>query len=321
MAIALKTGRPLGAVVIGRAGMDLYPLPDGAKIETADSFRADVGGSGGNIAVALARLGAPVALLAPLADDPVGRFTRARLAAHGVDISRARAVGGEARNTLALAETRAEGCEVVIYRNGAADFELSSADIDAARLHEATALVVTGTALAREPSRGAAMKALASAKFDGCFAVLDLDHRAYSWGSEAEAQGALSEAARLADAVVGNEEEFALLAGDPAGAAGRAEIASQGRAFAILKKGAAGSTTFCDGASFETPAFEIEIAKPFGAGDAFLGGLLAALMAGAPLEEAVRRGAAGAALVVSRPGCASAMPDGAAIDAFLAERS
>ena len=47
-------GRPV--IVVGRAGMDLYPLPDGSTIETATSFVSDVGGSAGNIAVAVARL-------------------------------------------------------------------------------------------------------------------------------------------------------------------------------------------------------------------------------------------------------------------------
>src|SRR4029079_6301233 len=96
--------RTLGAIVIGRAGLDLYPEPDGTEIEAAEHFRSDVGGSAANIAVALARQGVRVALLSPLSDDAVGRFVRATLGRYGVDTSRCRAVAGGYRTSLALAE-------------------------------------------------------------------------------------------------------------------------------------------------------------------------------------------------------------------------
>ncbi len=60
----------------------------------------------------------------------------------------------------------------------------------------------------------------------------------------------------------------------------------------------------------------VTMAKPFGAGDAFLGNLLAALASGS-IWLAAARGAAAAALVVSRPGCASAMPDGQQLADFV----
>ena len=52
-------------LVVGRAGMDLYPVPDGIRIEDADELVTDVGGSAGNIAVALAKL---LGVLTPLHD-------------------------------------------------------------------------------------------------------------------------------------------------------------------------------------------------------------------------------------------------------------
>ena len=42
---------------LGRAGMDLYPEPAGVITEEAEQFRADMGGSAANIAVALSRQG------------------------------------------------------------------------------------------------------------------------------------------------------------------------------------------------------------------------------------------------------------------------
>jgi 5-dehydro-2-deoxygluconokinase len=96
--------RALGAVVVGRAGMDLYPEPDGATIAEATTFAAELGGSAGNIAVAIARQGVPAALLSTVSDDAVGRIVRAVLERDGVDTTRCRVVSGGPRTSLALAE-------------------------------------------------------------------------------------------------------------------------------------------------------------------------------------------------------------------------
>ena len=306
-------------VVIGRAGLDLYPEPDGTKIEDATGFRADLGGSAGNIAVALARLGADAALLSPLADDPVGRFTRNTLARYNVDASLCRAVGGECRNTLALAETRAEDCEVVIYRNGAADFELSENDISGLDYSTVGAVIATGTSLAREPSRTSIMTAYRRARKAGAAAVLDLDFRPYSWNSENEAKAVYEEAIGLCDIVIGNDDEFGLIAGEKANALSCARrLAGTGVSITILKMGAGGSLTLAGGRSIETGIFPVRPLKPFGAGDAFMGSLMAGLAAGSDVAEAVRQGSAAAAIVVSRPGCASAMPVREELNAFMA---
>lgn len=308
--------------VVGRAGLDLYPEPAGAKIEDAQRFRSDVGGSAGNIAVALARLGAKARLVSPLADDPVGRFTRKTLDRYGVDTALCRAVGGDCRNTLALAETRAVDCEVVIYRNGAADFELSLRDIDAIDHDGLGGLIATGTALAREPSRSAVLEAFRRSRSTGVPTILDIDHRPYSWQSVAEARGVYAEAIVLTDMLVGNDDEFGVVAGDHRkGFALASEIARRPGAVVVYKMGERGSITHADGATIATGIFAVEARKPFGAGDAFMGGLVAALAAGRDLPDALLRGAAAAALVVSREGCASAMPDAGELESFMATRS
>jgi 5-dehydro-2-deoxygluconokinase len=70
--------------------------------------------------------------------------------------------------------------------------------------------------------------------------------------------------------------------------------------------------------SFETGIFPVAARKPFGSGDAFLGNLIAALLRGMPLAAAVRRGAAAAAYVVARRGCAFVMPTSSELDDFMA---
>ncbi|MDT8344181.1 MAG: PfkB family carbohydrate kinase [Thermohalobaculum sp.] len=69
----------------------------------------------------------------------------------------------------------------------------------------------------------------------------------------------------------------------------------------------------------ETPAFPVTPVDTTGAGDCFTGFFLAGLDAGLPVARALRRAAAAAAICVTRPGAADAIPTGAEVDRFLAD--
>jgi 5-dehydro-2-deoxygluconokinase len=310
-------GRPF--LVIGRAGMDLYADPPGTRIEAAQRYTACLGGSSANIAAALVRQGCPAALVTRVSDDAVGRFVLAELDRYGIGRTHVRPIGGEARNSLAVVETRLEGCQSVIYRNGAADFGMDRADVAAPDHAAHAALVATGTLLASEPSRGATLHAFALARAARRPVVFDIDYRPYSWASAAEAATVCAEAAALADIVVGNDVEFGVLAQDAARGLDAARALAEAGALVVYKRGERGAVTFDGGALHRTGIYRTEALKPTGAGDAFLGGLLAALASGAATRTAVLRGSATAAMVVARVGCAPAMPTTAELDAFLAE--
>ena len=306
-------------IVLGRAGMDLYADPPGTVIENATRFTAALGGSSANIAVALARQGAAAALVTCVSDDAVGRFCRAELARYGVDTRYLRDVGGEARNSLAVVETRAPTCQSVIYRNNAADFQMGPADIDALDFSGIGGLIATGTLLASEPSRAATLQAFARARAAGVPVIFDIDHRPYSWASAALASETCGHAAALADIVIGNDDEFALLAGSrEAGPGAARDLARSTAAFTVFKMGALGAVTFVGDTETRTGIYAVTALKPTGAGDGFMGGLIASLAAGHSLPDAVARGAATAAIVVTNVGCAPAMPDTATLDAFIA---
>lgn len=304
--------------VLGRVGMDLNADPPGTRIEDALRFTTAIGGSAGNIAVALARQGAEAALISCVSDDAVGRFCLAELGRYGVETRHIRPVVGERRTSLALTETVAEGCQTVLYRNHAADFALSETDIRAIEFRGLSALVVTGTALAAEPSRGAAFLALDAARAAGALVVMDVDYRAYSWASEADASAVCGDFAARADIVIGNDVEFGLLAGDTAKGPALAERLAREALFAIYKRGPEGCTTYTADYRFDSAIFPVAALKPTGAGDGFMGGLLAGLAQGHTLEASVRRGAATAALIVAGVGCAPASPDRPTLDRFIA---
>ncbi|MFN3282359.1 MAG: 5-dehydro-2-deoxygluconokinase [Tabrizicola sp.] len=307
-------------LVLGRAGMDLYADPPGTRIEEAGRFVAHLGGSSANIAVALARLGCRAALVTRVSDDAVGRFCLAQLDAHGVDRTHVRTEGGEARNSLAVVETRIEHCQSVIYRNGAADFAMGMEDVGAVDYARFSALVTTGTVLAAEPSRSACFRAFDLARKAGLPLIFDVDYRPYSWPSAAMASAVYSRAGAMCDVIVGNDVEFGFMAGDPAKGLDKARsLIAEGAQVVVYKMGEKGAITISREGEFATGIYPTQALKPTGAGDSFLGAFAAALAEGRALREAVLRGSAAAAMVVARVGCAPAMPTRAELDAFLAE--
>lgn len=300
---------PFRVIVVGRAGMDLYPEPAGTKIAEAKHFTAMLGGSAANIAAGLSRLGAEVSLMSALSDDAVGRFCRKQLAAFDIDQRLISLSAGETRTSVALSETRLEDHETVIYRNGAADFDLAKDLPDRMEAENLNALVVTGTALAREPSRTAAYRSITHARNAGSLVVLDLDYRPYSWASVEEASEVYLIAAKMSDIVVGNDIEFAVLQGakepDPEHAR---QLCREGPQTCIYKMGQEGAITFHEGTETVSGIYPVNALKPVGAGDAFLASFLMTLLKGERISQAVQQGSAAAALVVSRQGCSNAMP-------------
>lgn len=307
-------------LVLGRAGMDLYADPPGTRAEEALHFTSALGGSAANIAAGIVRLGGAASLLTAVSDDAVGRYVRSELARYGIDTSQVESVGGQSRTSLAVVETRAEDCQSVIYRNDAADLQLSETHVARIGLDPYGALIVTGTALAAEPSRTATLTVMKRARSAHVPVILDVDYRPYSWASAAEAGATCRAAAEESDMVVGNDVEWDVLAGGPGGLAFAGQFAA-GRATAIYKMGDRGSISFTGGSSFETPIYRVTALKPTGAGDAFMAGLMTGLASGIDLAEAVRRGSAAAAIVVTRVGCAPASPTGDELDQFMRENA
>jgi 5-dehydro-2-deoxygluconokinase len=309
-------------LVLGRAGMDLYADPPGTRAESAGQFFATLGGSAANIAGGLCKLNSKAALITVVSADSVGRFVLNQLATYGVETSHCPVISGEWRTSLAVVETRTEDFQSVIYRNSAADFQLTEAMVKSITFDGAAALIVTGTALAMEPSRGATFLAIACAREVGVPVVLDVDYRPYSWSSAEEARGICRQAADLSAIVLGNDEEFSVLAGSTQNGRDLAQALADGAdRITIYKMGAKGSVTFGAGEAFETGIFPAKPLKPVGSGDAFMAGLMAGLAQGLDLQTCVQHGSAAAAITVSGIGCAPAMPTRAELDAFLAQNA
>lgn len=350
----LKPGRFL---VIGRVGMDLTPTPINTATQDAVSMMVSMGGSSANIAAGLVKLGAQAALVTCVSDDAVGWYCENQMDHYGIDRTYVRRVSGEARTSLAVYETRIEDHQSVIYRNQAADFLLNTSDIEAIDFKQFSAVIATGTVFAAEPSRTAVLAAFKRATALDIPIIFDIDYRPYSWGSAEEAIEVLSLAAAQADVVVGNEAEFGFMTGGiEEGLKGAQSMAQDSGVIAIYKRGEKGAYTYLNAEVYpqpqscpqeakknqenriaasalsaanqnlpknvfclETGVYPATAIKPTGAGDSFLAGFLSALSQGISLEQAILRGSACAAIVVSKPGCALAMPNSLELEKFIEE--
>ncbi len=305
-------------LIIGRAGMDLYPDPPGTKTEEATQFFACLGGSSANIGVAITKLGGSSDLVTCVSDDAIGRFALNELDKYGIGRRHVRSVGGEARNSLAVVESRIEDHQSVIYRNGAADFEMIEADVEAVEYSRYDALITTGTVFAAEPSRSAAFRGFELAKAAGLPLIFDIDYRPYSWPSAQAAADVYSRAGAMCDVIVGNDVEFGFMAGNHARGLDKArELVAQGARLAVYKMGEKGAITITPEGEITTGIYPSKALKPTGAGDSFMGGLVVGLARGKPVRDAVLQGSASAAMVVARVGCAPAMPTTEELEDFL----
>jgi 5-dehydro-2-deoxygluconokinase len=307
-------------IVVGRVGMDLYPDPAGTKTEHAETLTVGMGGSSANIAAGICKLGGKAALVTRVSDDSVGRYCVNQLRAYGVNADHVTPIAGEFRNSLAVYESRVEDHQSVIYRNGAADFQMDIADVEAVDFAQYGALITAGTVFAAEPSRAATFHAFALAKKAGVPIIFDVDYRPYSWPSVQVASDVLSRAAAECDMIVGNDEEFGFMAGSlDKGLAKARDLSKTSATIVVYKMGPAGAITFANGEEIRTGIYPVDALKPTGAGDSFMAGLMTSIADGHTLKTAIMRGSACASVTVSKPGCAPAMPDTKTLETFLAE--
>jgi sugar/nucleoside kinase (ribokinase family) len=254
------------------------------------SVRMGAGGAGANAAVWAARSGARVRLFGRVGGDDVpARVVREALEHRGVDARLS--VDPEAGTGAMLVVS--EAGERSMVSDPGANARVPPEDIPAQL--DAGCVLVSGYLLYRAGSEKSARAALDRARAKRV--AVD----AASWPL-LEAYGAerFVDAASSADLVLANEREAEVLTGVRGNEAAR----RLGDAFpaAVLKLGPGGAVAVEAGELLEVGPVASEAIDARGAGDAFAGVLMAALAAGAPLEEAAVRACAAGAEAVTHEG-------------------
>ena len=312
--IALPQDRKLDAIVLGRAGVDLYAREFNTDMADITGFNKFVGGSAANIAVAISRLGGKTGFIGCVANDAFGGYVKGYMEEQGINLDGMMTDNSGSRTSVAFTEMKPSDCTVLIYRNNASDLTIKPEQVSADYIASSKTLVVTGTALSESPSREATLIAMEHARRSGTVVILDVDYRPYSWRTDVDASIYYGIAAGLSDIVIGNREEFDMM--ETVLAPGNKDDDQTAQRFlrestqvVVIKAGELGSKVYCkDGYKFEQGIFRVKANKPFGSGDSFAGGLIWTLVNGGELEDGVRHGTAAAAINVSGTSCTEAMP-------------
>lgn len=307
-------------VVLGSLNMDLVAqvsrLPQPGETLLGTGFATVPGGKGANQAVAAARLGAATAMVGRVGRDGFGKVLRDRLQSENVDT---RAVTtGELPSGTALIAVSPDNNQIIV--TAGANGEVNEADLDRLTPYFDRAKVLL---LQFEIPLPIVKKAAALAHLAGLIVIVD----------PAPAQGPLSaEFCQNVSILTPNQTEAEVLTGrevvDLAGAIAAAEtLQRQGMAVVIIKLGALGAVCATASGSFAVSAFPIRAIDTVAAGDAFNGGLAAALCqldmqrqkwCDRPLlKSAICYASAVAALAVTQSGAQSAMPTASKVEAFL----
>ncbi|ATU97954.1 ribokinase [Aeromonas salmonicida] len=298
-------------VVLGSVNADhvlrVPHFPRPGETLTGHSYQVVPGGKGANQAVAAARLGAPVSFIARIGDDAIGQQMRQGFEQDGIDVS-----------AVELDETLPTGIAIIYVSDEGENSIGISAEANGAlspamvKRHEAMIADAHTLLLQLEVPLESVFEAAKLARSHGTRVVLN----------PAPARPLPADLLALVDLITPNQTEAELLTGvkvsDEASAAQAADRFHQmGISDVMITLGSQG--VYCSNARQQQliPGFRVEAVDTTAAGDTFNGALLAAELAGADFNAAVRFAHGAAALSVTKFGAQSSIPGKREVDAFL----
>jgi sugar/nucleoside kinase (ribokinase family) len=301
------SGLAFDLVVIGDCNPDVLVLGDdltpafGQQEKLVASMSLVIGGSGSITAVAAARLGLRVALVAAIGDDPAGNLMLTELARAGVDTD-AVVIRPELPTGMTIALSR--GDDRAILTAAGAIGALAAADVPAELLARARHVHVSSYFLL-ERSLGPDLAALLSAaRAAGASTSLDTNwDPAGTWGGDF-----FADVLAQTDLLLPNEAEAQRISGTATLPEAIASLTKAGSAIAV-KLGARGAL-YADGPQqYLATAPAVSPVDTTGAGDCFNAGLLAGRLQGLEPPAALALGCAAGAASTQGIGGTGSSPD------------
>ncbi|EPM40943.1 bifunctional 5-dehydro-2-deoxygluconokinase/5-dehydro-2-deoxyphosphogluconate aldolase [Vibrio natriegens] len=327
--------KKLDVICMGRIAVDLYGQQIGARLEDMGSFNKYLGGSSGNVAYGTAVQGLKSSMLARVGDEHMGRFLREELERVGCDTSHLITDKERLTGLVILGIKDEDTFPLIFCRENCADMAISKDDFTEEYIASARCLTITGTHLSNPKTREAVLTALKYARRNGVKTALDIDYRPVLWGLTSLGDGEtryiasdkvtqeLQEVLGLFDVIVGTEEEFHICGGTDNTIDALKAVRKVSDAELVCKRGALGCSVYSeevpndldDGLTIH--GVRVDVLNVLGAGDAFMSGLLRGYLNDEGWEKACAYANACGALVVSRHGCAPAMPTKLELDNYI----
>ena len=328
--------RPFDILCLGRFGVDFYAQQVGARLEDVTSFAKYLGGSSANTAFGCARLGLRVGLISRIGDDALGHFLVETIGREGCDTSHVGVDPERLTAAVVLGIKDKDTFPLIFLRENCADMAIDEEQIEEAYIARSKALMITGTHFSTEHVNRISHLALDRARRNDVRTILDIDYRPVLWGLTKRGDGEtrfiqsdtvtahLQRICPKLDLIVGTIEEFNIVGGSTDIITSLSTIRSLTPAVMVVKRGPLGCAVVegpvpCSlDDAFNGRGVTVEVLNVLGAGDAFNSGLLSGWLRGEDYDAACGYANACGALVVSRHGCAPAMPTRIELDYYIA---
>ena len=282
--------------------MTVAHMPGNNVNMKASAYLMQPGGLASCALVAAARLGARTKIIALVGDDDAGRYIRQELESEGVDTSKliARA-GGESHVSLILVDERT-GDRSIITRRPPTGRPIALSEITREDIRSAKVLFIDDVS-------ELTLQAARWAREANMHVVLD----------PARPYAVIKEVLPYVDVpIVPEQWAEAWMPGRPPEVVAEA-LCADGAAIAAVTLGERGSVLCWEGGTRHIPAFPVAVVDTTGAGDAYHGAFMAALLEDWEAPRMARFAAAVGSLNCRAMGGRAALPTRHEVDTFLTQ--
>ncbi|HAN30291.1 MAG TPA: hypothetical protein DCQ06_01715 [Myxococcales bacterium] len=263
------------AIVFGEVLCDMFPPRPGVPLRDAPIFVPHIGGAPANVAAQMAWQGWPVALVSAIGTDPISDRVESLLRQRCVDTSFVRRKPGT-RTGLILIEIDEHGeRHFYPWREGSADEELVPADLPIQAIENAAVFHHGTVTLRTEPVAGTNRRAVAIARAAGVMVSIDVNLRPKMYESAAVLYQRARNAVVQADVVKASAEEAIALFGDSAATNPVNALLELGAQLVLLTDGASPFVVATANERLTVSPAHVPVVDTTGAGDAFMGAVLA----------------------------------------------
>jgi fructokinase len=302
--------------VTGDAVVDLIP-------DSETSYLKCPGGAPANVAVAISRLGGDSAFFGRVGQDPLGRFMKQVLKDEGVD-TQYMLLDEEHRTSTVIVDLDDHGERSFTFMvKPSADQFLQPQDVPAFKQGEW--LHVCSIALANEPSRSTTLAAMKAIKAAGGYVSFDPNLREEVWLNPADLKSVVLQAVALADVVKFSDDELLFLTDKADLQTALSWLNEQyDLPLIVITQGKKGALVIHNNEQQLITGKPVNPVDTTGAGDAFVGGLLAGLVVcddwhnNDNLLKIIRQANACGALATTAKGAMTALPTATQLVEYLA---
>ncbi len=314
---------------IGEILVDFVSTKKGVALSDSPAFMKFPGGAPANLAVGLVRLGVPTAFIGRVGDDSFGKYLCNEL--RNIGVQSGGIVFDKLHKTRLAFVSLSPGGErfFEFWEMQPADSQLRFSDVHIPTLRESKIIHVSSFLLLTEPARSSLVQIISEFQDGDVLISFDPNIRLNLWKTEARAKQLMMKVIRFTHILRLNHQEASFLTGLDDIEEAAVRLLQAGPQIVVITRGEDGCYFRTKHVSGYAEGFSVDVVDTTGCGDGFLAGLLHGLLESDlkieelskdDLYEICRYANAVGALVATRSGAITALPDKKTVDEFITNR-